>query len=77
MRPYTQSGSSVIEFLKSSEIGLSSAAAKHRLSRYGPNALPPPKRRGRLIRFLLQFHNPLIYVLLAAAAVTLSPRTSH
>jgi hypothetical protein len=30
----------------------------------------PPKKRGPLVRFLLQFHSVLIYVLLGAAAVT-------
>ena len=51
--------------------GLDSAEAAQRLARHGPNALPAPPRRGPLLRFLLQFHNVLIYVLLAAGAVTL------
>jgi magnesium-transporting ATPase (P-type) len=51
--------------------GLSQAEADERLARHGPNSLPPPERRGPLARFLLQFHNVLIYVLLAAAVVTL------
>jgi magnesium-transporting ATPase (P-type) len=50
--------------------GLSAADAGRRLARHGPNQLPPPERRGPVVRFLLQFHNPLIYVLLAAAAIT-------
>lgn len=50
--------------------GLSSAEAAARLTRYGRNLLPPPQQRGPLVRFLLQFHNVLIYVLLAAAVVT-------
>ncbi|MBI4194321.1 MAG: cation-transporting P-type ATPase [Betaproteobacteria bacterium] len=50
--------------------GLSEAEARERLASYGPNRLPPPQRRGPLARFVLQFHNVLIYVLLAAAAVT-------
>ncbi|ENO86760.1 putative cation-transporting P-type ATPase [Thauera linaloolentis 47Lol = DSM 12138] len=39
--------------------------------RHGPNTLPEPPRNGPLKRFLLQFHNVLIYVLLAAGVVTL------
>ena len=35
----------------------------------GP-ALPPPKRRGPVLRFLARFHDVLIYVLLDAAALT-------
>jgi potassium/sodium efflux P-type ATPase len=50
--------------------GLSAEEAAARLRQYGPNRLTPPKRRGPLARFLLQFHNVLIYVLLASAAVT-------
>ncbi|MDP2759106.1 MAG: HAD-IC family P-type ATPase [Sideroxyarcus sp.] len=50
--------------------GLAAAEAARRLAEHGPNRLTPPSRRGPLMRFLLQFHNVLIYVLLAAAAVT-------
>ncbi len=50
--------------------GLAAAEAKARLERFGPNRLRPPRRRGPLSASLLQFHNVLIYVLLAAGAVT-------
>ncbi|MFH2133725.1 MAG: cation-transporting P-type ATPase [Pseudomonadota bacterium] len=50
--------------------GLSVDEAARRLAEHGPNRLTPPARRGPLMRFLLQFHNVLIYVLLAAAVVT-------
>lgn len=50
--------------------GLSDNEAQRRLAAHGFNRLTPPKRRGPLIRFLLQFHNVLIYVLLGAAVVT-------
>ncbi len=50
--------------------GLSADEAARRLAAHGPNRLTPPSKRGPLMRFLLQFHNVLIYVLLAAAAVT-------
>jgi magnesium-transporting ATPase (P-type) len=51
--------------------GLTGAEARRRLAVHGPNRLPEAVRRGPLVRLLLQFHNPLIYVLLAAGAVTL------
>jgi len=51
--------------------GLTGAEARRRLAVHGPNRLPEAPRRGPLVRLLLQLHNPLIYVLLAAAAVTL------
>jgi magnesium-transporting ATPase (P-type) len=50
--------------------GLSAAAAAERLATHGPNRLTPPRKRGPLMRFLLQFHNVLIYVLIGAAGVT-------
>ncbi|MCP9443497.1 MAG: cation-transporting P-type ATPase [Nitrospira sp.] len=51
--------------------GLAANEAAGRLARFGPNVLPKFRRHGPLIRFLLQFHHPLIYVLLAATAVTM------
>ncbi|MDA0188826.1 MAG: HAD-IC family P-type ATPase, partial [Proteobacteria bacterium] len=56
--------------LRSDRDGLSADEAGRRLAEHGPNRLTPPKRRGPLLRFLLQFHNVLIYVLLGAATVT-------
>lgn len=50
--------------------GLNAAEASRRLAAHGPNRLTPPKKRSPLVRFLLQFHNVLIYVLLGAAVVT-------
>ncbi|WP_223162598.1 cation-translocating P-type ATPase, partial [Ruegeria intermedia] len=56
--------------LESSPDGLSQGEASRRLAQYGPNALPEGRRAGPLRRFLRQFNNLLIYVLLAAAAIT-------
>ena len=50
--------------------GLGDDEAEARRARVGPNRLPAPKRRGPAQRLLAQFHDVLIYVLLAAAAVT-------
>jgi cation-transporting ATPase F len=52
------------------ESGLSRDAASERLARLGPNTLPAAVSKGPLIRFLLQFNSPLIYVLLACMAVS-------
>ena len=51
--------------------GLSKEEATARLSRFGENRLPEAKRRPYWLSFILQFHNPLIYVLLAAGITTL------
>ncbi|MBS3779471.1 MAG: HAD-IC family P-type ATPase, partial [Desulfovermiculus sp.] len=56
--------------LGSQEDGLSHQEGQKRLEEFGPNKLAKARKKGPLIRFLLQFHNVLIYVLLGAALVT-------
>jgi magnesium-transporting ATPase (P-type) len=58
------------ELLDSSQNGLSNKEANNRLSKYGTNRLPEPKPRSLFVRFLYQFNNVLIYVLIAAGLVT-------
>ena len=61
----------VLSALQSSHAsGLSDAEAERRLAEYGKNEIPEPPRRSAFMRLLMQFHNVLIYVLLAAALVT-------
>ncbi len=50
--------------------GLSVSEAKHRLEEYGRNEIPKGKKRSAWLRLLMQFHNVLIYVLIAAAIMT-------
>ena len=45
--------------------GLDPGDAAARLQKYGPNRLPEGKKRGPFARFLAQFNNILVYVLLA------------
>lgn len=49
--------------------GLSSEEAARRLKASGPNRLPQVRQQGPVRRFLSQFQNLLIYVLLGAAAL--------
>ncbi len=56
--------------LDSCREGLPEPEAQRRLERHGPNTLPAPRKHGPWRRFLLQFHNVLIYALLASALVT-------
>lgn len=50
--------------------GLTTAEAAQRRARFGANRLPPPQRRSSLMRLLMQFHNVLLYIMLAAAVIT-------
>ena len=60
----------VLARLQASPDGLAQSEAETRLARFGPNALPRPAPRAALRRFLAQFNNLVIYVLLAAGIVT-------
>ncbi len=52
------------------EKGLDRFEVESRQQHFGPNTIPVRNGPGPLIRFLLQFHQPLLYILLAAAAIT-------
>ncbi|MDT8405303.1 cation-transporting P-type ATPase [Sulfuriflexus sp.] len=67
---HTLSAEQVLADLKTSPDGLSDVEARHRQETYGPNRLPRAEKRSLLMRFLHQFNNILIYVLLAAALIT-------
>lgn len=56
--------------LHTTQDGLSASEVYDRRTSYGINHLPESPRQGTLKRFLLQFHNVLIYVLLVAAVIT-------
>ena len=68
---HAQSIDTVIDGVRSdAHRGLTSEDAARRLAEDGPNSLPEAKRRTPLMRFLHQFHSPLIYVLIVAGTVT-------
>jgi len=67
---HSRSVADVQAALATGPAGLSAAEASARLQALGPNRLAEAARAGPLARFLRQFQNLLIYVLLAAAAVT-------
>ena len=60
-----------LKTLQTSVEGLSENEAIERIKIHGYNRLPVAPGRNPLIRFLLHFHNILIYVLLGAAAITM------
>ncbi|MGQ0599196.1 cation-translocating P-type ATPase [Aquabacterium sp.] len=68
---HARSAQDVLRELSVSERdGLDPEQIRQRLAAHGPNSLPAAQRRSAWLRFALQFHNPLIYVLLVAGAVT-------
>jgi magnesium-transporting ATPase (P-type) len=68
---HTKGADEVLSALRTSADGLSASEASKRLRENGPNRLPEGAKRSAALRFLLQFHNVLIYVLIAAALVSL------
>ncbi|MEL0167277.1 MAG: HAD-IC family P-type ATPase [Pseudomonadaceae bacterium] len=62
---------SAVEQLRSSEQGLSDAEAATRLQVHGPNALPPAPPEPAWRRFVRQFQNTLIYVLIGSGVISL------
>jgi hypothetical protein len=58
-----------VQQMKTQDTGLDPSEAQRRLQQYGPNRLPEGAQRGAFKRFILQFHNLLIYVLIAAGAL--------
>ena len=60
----------VFQEVSSSIDGLSHQSAESRLETYGTNRLRPAQKKGALARFLSQFHNVLIYVLIASGGIT-------
>lgn len=67
---HAESVKKVQQALHTTSEGLSTEEATNRLARHGPNRLPEAETRGPLVRFLYQFHNVLIYVLIVACLVT-------
>jgi magnesium-transporting ATPase (P-type) len=67
---HTQEPEETLEAFKTAPTGLSQPEAEHRLQEHGENRLPQAKPRHPFMRFLAQFHNVLIYVLLISAGIT-------
>jgi magnesium-transporting ATPase (P-type) len=68
--PHARPAEAVLSALHSRPDGLNAEEARRRLEAVGPNRLPAPARESWIKRFFKHFHNLLIYVLIAAAAVT-------
>ena len=62
----------VAQLLETGPLGLLPADVGRQLERYGPNQLPDARSPSRLRTLLHQFTSPLVFVLLAAAIVSLA-----
>ena len=61
----------VIELWSSNQdIGLDLSDAENRLNHHGPNTITTQRRQSSFVRFLLQFHQPLIYILIVSGVIT-------
>lgn len=67
---YTSEVEEVIKDLETTETGLTSTEAKARLEKNGKNALDEGKKRPMILKFLDQFKDLMIIVLLVAALVS-------
>lgn len=70
MKYYLESSSEVFGEVKSSENGLTSEQARRRSAETGKNKLAEGKKTPLILRFLSQFADPMIIILIAAAVIS-------
>ena len=70
MKHYLESTDNVLKEVESSASGLTAEEAAKRLEKVGANKLDEPPKPTLLARFLEQFKNPMIIVLIAAAVIS-------
>ena len=69
-KTYTQSAEEVLRDLGVGAEGLTTAQAEERLAKYGPNKLKEAEKPTLLQRFIEQLKDPMLIILMAAAAVS-------
>ena len=70
MKWHSESISACMKALHTDHGGLSPAQAAKRLRQYGPNELEKPPRKPLVVRFLEQFRDCMVLILLAGAALS-------
>jgi magnesium-transporting ATPase (P-type) len=70
--PWAEDAAEIEAELATGPRGLTAEEAVKRKERYGPNQLAAAPKRSEIVRFLLQFHNVLIYVLIVAAVLAVA-----
>ncbi|MGK0395189.1 MAG: Ca2+-transporting ATPase [Candidatus Azotimanducaceae bacterium] len=69
---HAMQSSEVLEALECDlSVGLNDEEIEPRRERYGANRITEPKQQSKFVKFLLQFHQSLVYILLAAALVAI------
>ncbi len=76
-KTYTQSTQEVLEELGVSEQGLTTQQAGQRQAQYGPNKLKDAEKPTILQRFLTQLKDPMLIILMLAAAVSAATTVIH
>ncbi|TDE75291.1 cation-translocating P-type ATPase [Streptococcus vicugnae] len=74
---YTQSKDETLDALESSREGLSTAEAQKRLDEFGHNELDEGEKRGLFAKFIDQFKDLMIIILLVAAALSVITEGMH
>ena len=69
-KEYSQSAQEVLAALQAGENGLNTQDAQQRLEKYGPNRLKEAPKVTLLQRFIQQLKDPMLLILMAAAAVS-------
>lgn len=67
---YTQSPEEVLQAVDATEQGLSSSEAEKRLAEFGHNELEEGEKRSILVKFIEQFKDLMIIILVAAAILS-------
>lgn len=70
MQEYLQNTEEVFSSVKSSAAGLTAAEAQKRLAEHGENKLQEGKKKSLVRRFLEQFTDPMIIILIVAAVIS-------
>jgi len=68
-QPWSLAPDEIISSLQGSREGLTTSSAKQRQLEFGTNTLATRNREPWYMLFLMQFANPLVYILLAAAGI--------
>ena len=76
MKHYLETTDAVLKEVDSSASGLTAEEAAKRLAATGKNKLDEPPKPTLLARFIEQFKNPMIIVLIAAAVISAVTATS-